>query len=140
MAITSYRARTRTPAAALLCLVLAAPALTACGEPPALCQDMDALSASIENLRSLNTGENALSAASSELTKIESDLEKLRADAAAEFATQIAAVQSAKDGLRASVRAAAEAPTTTTLSAVRDDVGALRLAVDGLKAALSASC
>jgi hypothetical protein len=101
---------------------------------------MDALSASIENLRSLNTGENALSAASSELTKIESDLEKLRADAAAEFATQIAAVQSAKDGLRASVRAAAEAPTTTTLSAVRDDVGALRLAVDDLKAALSASC
>lgn len=132
--------RARRTTAALSCLLALAAGLTACGDSPAVCDDVDALRASVDNLQSANLGENGLDAITTELQTMRSELDQLSEDAQDEYAEQISQVRSRATELREGVETTAEAPSAAGLADVRGDLGALGTAVQELGSAVADSC
>lgn len=132
--------RARRTTAALSCLLALAAGLTACGDSPAVCDDVDALRASVDNLQSANLGENGLDAITTELQTMRSELDQLSEDAQDEYAEQISQVRSRATELREGVQTTAEAPSAAGLADVRGDLGALGTAVQELGSAVADSC
>lgn len=132
--------RARRTTAALSCLLALATGLTACGDSPAVCDDVDALRASVDNLQSANLGENGLDAITTELQTMRSELDQLSEDAQDEYAEQISQVRSRATELREGVETTAEAPSAAGLADVRGDLGALGTAVQELGSAVADSC
>jgi len=131
--------RRRRGAALLLSFVLVPAGLVACGgEPPALCQSLDTLAASVEKLRGVDVKDQ--SAFQSELATVQTNLQKVREDAGEQWATEIAAVESDAATVKSSLQAAAASPSAASLSAVVDATRALQTAFADLKAVASASC
>lgn len=132
--------RARRTTAALSCLLALAAGLTACGDSPAVCDDVDALRASVDNLQSANLGENGLDAITTELQTMRSELDQLSEDAQDEYAEQISQVRSRATELREGVQTTAEAPSAAGLADVRGDLSALGTAVQELGSAVADSC
>ena len=103
---------------AVMTLALATP-LTGCGEDqPAVCSSVDDLEASVEDVRDIDvTSSGALGDLESGLEAVGSDLSDVKADAKAEFSSQIDTVQASYDALSASVDAAKASASAATLSA-----------------------
>jgi len=93
--------------------------LTACSEDePAVCSSVDNLQASVDDVQGIDVSSStALSDLETGLTAIGSDLSDVKADAKAEFSTQVDAVQASYDALTASVDAAKASASAATLSA-----------------------
>lgn len=132
--------RARRTTAALSCLLALAAGLTACGDSPAVCDDVDALRASVDNLQSANLGENGLDAITTELQTMRSELDQLSEDAQDEYSEQISQVRSRATELREGVQTTAEAPSAAGLADVRGDLSALGTAVQELGSAVADSC
>ena len=134
----------RRLAGTLLTLALSGSLLTACGdgnEESAVCDDVDALRASISSLKSVDIREgDTVSDLTDRLDQIMTDVEKLVDDATSEFAPEIDAVKSDTDTLRASVDAAVAEPTAAALSTVADDVRGLGAAFKDLQQAVADTC
>ena len=91
----------------LLAVVLAASGLAACGsDKPAVCDDVDTLQSSVDNLKDAQVSENGLNAVKADLTQIQQDLRQLSTDAKAEFGDDVSKVETAMTSLRSSVAAA----------------------------------
>ncbi len=131
---------TRRTAASLFCLLVLSPGITACSGQNAVCDDLDSINASIQNIKTAKIGENGLSVVKTELSKIGSELKQLRADASAQYSSQINQVESRASALRSSIAAAAADPSSATLTGVSADVQAFRAAVGDLSDAVSGSC
>jgi hypothetical protein len=103
---------------ALPTLLLAA-SLAACGaDEPAVCSSVDSLKSSAGDIKDVDVGSSsALSDLQTGLKAVEGDLADVKADAKAEFATQISAVETSYATLRTSVKAATAGPTAATLAA-----------------------
>jgi hypothetical protein len=103
--------------AAVITLALAT-TLTGCGEDqPAVCSSVDDLETSFDEVRDINvSSSSALSDLESGLTAIGSDLSDVKADAKAEFSTQIDVAQDSYDALADSVEAAMANASVATLS------------------------
>lgn len=114
--------------------------LTACDDQSAVCDDLDALRASVNNLQDARIGENALSVISTALTNMESNLEQLSTDASAEYAPQVDEVRSQAATLEASIESAAANPSAAALSEVAEGVRAVGSAVRDLGDAVGGTC
>jgi hypothetical protein len=93
--------------------------LAACSEDePAVCSSVDSLKASVDDVQGIDVSSStALSDLESGLIAVGSDLSDLKADAKAEFSTQVDTVQASYDALTASVDAAKASASAATLSA-----------------------
>ncbi len=125
----------------LLAMVIAASGLAACGgDKPAVCDDVDALQASVGNLKDVQVSENGLNALSTDLTQIRKDLQQLGTSAKAEFGDDASKVDSAVKGLQSSVSAAKSAPSASTLSAVGTAIKGVQSSLSALQDAVSETC
>jgi hypothetical protein len=106
---------------AVMALALATP-MAACSEDsPAVCSSVDSLETSVDDVQGIElSSPTALSDLERGLTAIGSDLSDVKADAKAEFSTQVEAVQTSYDALTASVDGATASTTAATLASIRD--------------------
>lgn len=132
--------RTRYAAAVLACMVGLGTGVTACAEEPAVCDDVDALQTSVEDLQEADLGEGGLEVVTEELQDIEDELGQLKTDAASEYSTQIQAVEDTFAALRTSAESAASDATASTLALVRDDLQAFGAAVSSMSSAVEDTC
>jgi hypothetical protein len=133
---------TRTVAAAVVWLALVPVGLAGCGggEPPAFCQDLDELAASMNALRETDVSAENADDVKTKLQAIGDDLDQLSDTAKVEFEPQITEVKTQAAELRTSFGAATAAPSEASVAAARRDVGELKNAFLDLEAALQASC
>jgi hypothetical protein len=111
------------------------------GSPtPEICQDVEALQESVQELQDIEIGEDALAELGTQLDTIRGDIGQIRRDAGDENATEVEAVSTAGDSLESSIDAAVASPSATTLTAVGDSVRALASAVRNLGDALGDTC
>jgi hypothetical protein len=134
--------RTRTFAGAVVWLALVPAGLAGCGgaEPPAFCQDLDALAASMNALRETDVSAENADEVKTKLQAIGDDLNQLTDTAKQEFEPQISEVKKQAAELQTSFGAATAAPSEDSVAAARRDVGELKNAFLDLEAALQASC
>ena len=130
----------RRAAAPALCLLALAAGLVACGGQPAVCDDVDALRTSVDHLKNIQIGDNALATLSTDLQDVQSQLKQLRQDASGQYSSQIDAVQKEVDALRSSVKTATTNPSSTSFTEVTSDVKSLGSALGGLDDAVSGTC
>ena len=129
------------PSSALLALILAAGGLAACSsDQPAVCDDVDAVQSSVDNLKDAQVSENGLNAVKADLTQIQQDLKKLQTDAKAEFGGEASKVKTAVTSLEGSVNAAKSDPTASTLSAVGTAIKGVESSLTSLQNAVSDTC
>lgn len=131
---------TRSRCAVVLLVLGLSSGLASCSDDPEVCDDVDALAASLDNLRELQIGENALSSAQSELSGMKTEVAQLRDDAGEEYATEIDAVTSEVEALATGVQSAMETPTPAALQAVADGLRAVGTAVDDLVDTVQGTC
>ena len=117
-------------------------ALAGCGadDKPAVCDSLDAVRASADDVRDANVSENGLSHVSSNLSQLKQNLQQLGTEARTQFEAQITAVRAAADQLTTSVSAARSDPTPATLGVVRDAMAGLGTAVGSLGDAMDDTC
>lgn len=129
-------------AAAVAATLLFTATLVGCSnDKPAVCDSVDNLQTSIEDIKSIDvTSPGAVSDLESGLTAIKSDLATLKTDAESQYATQVDAVDSAFTTLSTSVDAAKTDPTAATLAAATAAVKPLTTAVQTLSDDVSSTC
>jgi hypothetical protein len=116
--------------------------LVGCGgaEPPAFCQDLDQLAASMQALKDTDVKAEGIEGVKTKLQAISADLDQLSATAKEQFEPQITEVKKQGGELKTTVDAAVANPSEETLAAARLNVGELKNAFLDLQAALQASC
>lgn len=132
--------RMRRTTASVLCLVGLAAGVAACGGQPAVCDDVDALRTSVDHLKNVQIGDNALATLSTDLKDVQSQLKQFKQDASGQYSSQIDAVQKEVDALRSSVEQATTNPSATSFTEVTSDVRALGSALGSLDDAVSSTC
>jgi hypothetical protein len=121
--------------------LLVAVALAGCGsDQPAVCDSLDAVRASADDVRDANVSENGLSQVRAGLTALNQNLQQLGTEARTQFESEITAVRTAADQLSTSVSAAKADPTSATLDVVRDAMTSLAEAVNSLGDAMADTC
>jgi hypothetical protein len=125
---------------AVALLVVLALAGCGSGDQPAVCDSLDAVRASADDVKDANVSENGMSQVRASLTALQQNLQQLGTEARTQFESQIAAVRAAADQLSTSVSAAKADPTTATLDVVRDAMTSLGAAVDSLGDAMADTC
>lgn len=134
--------RARSAATAVLWLTLVPVGLAGCGgaEPPAFCQDLDQLAASMQALKETDVKTAGIEGVTTKLQAIGDDLDQLSATAKQQFEPQITEVKKQGGELKSTVDAAVADPSEANVSAARRNVGELKNAFLDLQAALQASC
>jgi hypothetical protein len=135
--------RTAGPlASAVLWLAVVPVGLVGCGgaEPPAFCQDLDQLAASMQALKDTDVKAEGIEGVKTKLQAISADLDALSATAKEQFEPQITEVKKQGGELKTTVDAAVANPSEETIAAARLNVGELKNAFLDLQAALQASC
>jgi soluble cytochrome b562 len=129
-------------AAAVVWVALVPAGLAACAnaEPPAFCQDLDHLAASMQALKQTDVKAEGINGVKTKLQAISQDLDQLSATAKQQFAPQINEVKKQGSELKTTVDAAVKDPSEANVSAARRNVGELRNAFLDLQATLQASC
>jgi hypothetical protein len=117
-------------------------ALAGCGsdDQPAVCDSLDSVRASADDVMDANVSENGMSQVSAGLTALKQNLQQLGSEAKTQFESQITAVRAAADQLSTSVSAAKADPTSATLDVVRDAMTSLGDAVNSLGDAMADTC
>ena len=133
---------TRSVAAAVVWLALVPVGLVGCGgaEPPAFCQDLDGLAASMQALKDTDVKAAGIEGVKTKLQAISADLDQLSDTAKEQFEPQITEVKKQGGELKTTVDAAVADPSEANISAARLNVGELKNAFLDLQAALQASC
>lgn len=133
---------TRSVATALVFLALVPAGLAGCAsaEPPAFCQDLDQLAASMQALKETDVKAEGIDGVKTKLTAIRDDIGQLSQTAKEQFAPQLDEVTKQGNELKTTVDAAVASPSEETISAARRNVGELKNAFLDLQAAIQASC
>jgi hypothetical protein len=135
--LIAMRRHTTLSAAALLVVL----ALAGCSDDqPAVCDSLDAVRASVDDVMDANVSENGLSQVSTSLSALKQSLQQLGTEARTQFESQITSVRTAADQLSTSVSAAKADPTAATLGVVRDAMTSLGEAVNSLGTAMADTC
>ena len=131
----------RSVALTIATLILGASLVACGGDKPAVCDSVDNLKSSVDDVKDIDvTSSGAVSDLQSGLTSIDSDLATVKADAKAEFSSQIQAVQQSFAALKTSVDAAKAAPTAATLSAAGAALSAFDTGVETLISDIQSTC
>ena len=133
---------TRSVAAAVVWLALVPVGLAGCGgaDPPAFCQDLDQLAASMQALKDTDVKAAGIEGVKTKLQAISADLDQLSDTAKTQFEPQITEVKKQGSELKTTVDAAVADPSEANVSAARLNVGELKNAFLDLQAALQSSC
>jgi hypothetical protein len=123
-----------------LVTVLLGAGLAGCSDQPAVCDSVDALQASVDNLRDINVSANGMGAISDSLATIKRDLNQVKTDAEAEYATQVDAVDAAVSELTSGVTAAQQDPSASNLGVVGQAVSGAVDSVAALADDVSSTC
>lgn len=107
---------------------------------PALCDSLDALRASVQQLGNVNVTAAGLSGFQDAWQAVKTDLQQVATDAQAQYAPQVDKVKADTDAVGSAADAARADPTTTSLSAVRDAVHTLADDVGHLVDEVSPEC
>jgi len=125
----------------LLAIVVGASGLVACGgDKPAVCDDVDALQSSVDNLKDVQVSENGVNALTSQLTQIKQDLAQLGTSAEAEFGDDVSKVETAFTSLQSSVAAAKSERTAASVSAVGTAIEGVTSSLSAMQDAVSGTC
>lgn len=131
----------RLSAVAMTTLLLGAALVGCSDDKPAVCDSVDTLKSSIEDVKNIDvTSSSAVSDLESRLNTIKSDLDAVKTDAKSEYASQVDAVESAFTTLTTSVDAAKADPSATTLAAVGAAVSPFTTAVQTLSDDVQSTC
>lgn len=133
-------ARPSPALAPVLLLVLLLGGVTGCSSQPAVCDDVDALRQSVDDLRNTSVTDDGLDAVTSRLQDLRAALRQLSDDASNEYAPEIAGVRSSASSLGSALEQAASSPSAESLSRIRTDVEALTTAVEDLGTAVADTC
>jgi hypothetical protein len=110
------------------------------GDQPAVCDSLQAVEVSVDNISKTNVSENGLSQLRTDLKTLKENLDQLLDDARAQFQPQVDAVRAAVDELSSSVDAATADRNATTFESVRTAVRGLGDALKDLATAVSETC
>jgi hypothetical protein len=127
-------------AAVVLTLGLLAGTSACAEEEPAVCDDVAALRADLDDLEAIELQPGALAEFSAVLDETGADVDRLVDAAAEEYADEIDAVQSATQALAASVESAAQAPSGPAVTQLSADFGAFTSATESLIGAVEGTC
>ena len=115
--------------------------IAACGADDApVCQSMDALRSSVDHLKDVNVGENALSEAQSRAAQVKQDLLQVKSDAGEQYAAEIIDIQQAATDLQSTVDAAKAAPSQTTFDPLKSAIFGMGASITALDQAISVTC
>lgn len=120
--------------------LLLATGLAGCSDQPAVCDSVDELRASVDNLKDINLSENGLGEISDSLSAIEDDVRQVASDAKGEFSDQVDQVDADFTELGSSVDAARQDTSASTLGAVGAAVSTLGDDVEALVDDVSSTC
>jgi hypothetical protein len=143
--------RTRRVLVSLVCLLALGSGAVACGgddetpteggaPTPEICQDVDALRDSVQELQNIEIGEDTLSELGTQMDTIRGDIGQIRRNAGDEYAAETDALDTATESVGSSIEAAVESPSATTLAAIADSIRALGAAVNNLGDSLGDTC
>ena len=126
----------------LAAVVVAAGALVSCGgDPaPAVCSDVDALSASFKELRNVEMSQGGLAKLQGDFDQVRSDLSEVKDSATDEYADEVDAVEQAATELATHLSAATSAPSADTIAPLRGDLQALGSSVTALVEDVEGTC
>lgn len=113
---------------------------SACTEEPAVCDDVEALRADLDELEAIQLEPGALAEFAAVLDEAAADVDRLVEGAASEYEDEIDAVQSTALALTASVETATQAPSGPAVTQVSADFGAFTTAVDDLVGSIGDDC
>ena len=123
-------------------VVMLSASLVACGDDtPAVCGSANQLKSSVEEVKDIDvTDTNGIDELKSQLETIDGDLDQLTNDAKQEFSSQVDAVTTTFEALKASVQAATENPSAETLAAAATAWSAFSTSVKTLISDVQSTC
>ena len=123
-------------------VVMLSASLVACGDDtPAVCGSANQLKSSVEEVKDIDvTDTNGIDELKSQLETIDGDLDQLTNDAKQEFSSQVDAVTTTFEALKASVQAAAENASAETLAAAATAWSAFSTSVKTLISDVQSTC
>lgn len=126
----------------LAALLIASGFLVGCGggDKPALCSDLDALNASVDDLKSVNATEARLAELEDDLTQVRSSLGKVKSDAEQQYSDEIMGVDQAYATLASDLSSAVSSPSTGAIAQVGSDVRSLGMSLTALNEAVRNTC
>jgi hypothetical protein len=128
-------------AAATATLMTGSVLVTGCAsDKPPVCDSVDAVRQTTDQLRKMNVSENGLTGVSGDLSQLKTDLAQVASDAKAQYRPQVDALTASVDRLQADVASAREAPTAASLGTVRTAVTDVGDAARELRAAVAGTC
>jgi hypothetical protein len=132
----------RPCAVPMAALLIASSVLVGCGgdDKPAMCSAVDALGASVDDLKSVEVSRAGLAELSDDLTAVRSDLSRVKTDAEQQYASEIEALDQAWTTLSSDLSAATSSPTVATIAQVGSDVRALGDSLAALDDAVESTC
>jgi hypothetical protein len=110
------------------------------GDKPAVCSDVDALHASVDNLKDVEASQSGLTELKADLSQVGSDVSRLRSDSQQQYAQEIAAVDQAYQTLASDFSQATQAPSAAGIAQVATDLQALGTSLTGLDDAVQSTC
>lgn len=132
--------RLRRVAAMVVVMVAIVAGAGACSDQPAVCDDVDSLRASLDELGRAAGQEDRVTAVPDALDAVRSDLVRLGNDASAEFAPQVETVKSSVDDLESTIEQATAERDAAGFAAVAVSARAAGAAVGALADAVSSTC
>ena len=123
-------------------VVMLSASLVACGDDtPAVCGSANQLKSSVEEVKDIDVTEtNGIDELKSQLETIDGDLDQLTNDAKQEFSSQVDAVTTTFEALKASVQAATADPSADTLAAAATAWSAFSTSVKTLISDVQSTC
>jgi hypothetical protein len=130
---------TNRSAAVVLTLGLAV-GMSGCGGEPEVCADVDALRADLDDVTAIELQPGSLAEFSTALDEVEADVDQIMSSAASEFDSEIEALRTATQALKASVETATQAPSGPAVTEVSAAFGAFTDAADTMQEAVVSTC
>jgi hypothetical protein len=125
----------------LMAILVALTGLAGCSsDQPDVCTSMDALEASVDNLKNVQLGENGLAEVETYLTQIRDDITDVTDAAKEQYSSEVDAVTDAVDDIDEVLRIAKDQPSAATLRPLAEGVTALASGLTALQRAVSDSC
>jgi hypothetical protein len=131
-----------TASVSALAVVLVAAGVSGCGgsDKPAVCSSLDALTASVKNIKGVDLSQAGLSKLKTDLTQVKADLDQLQSDAKDQYASQIDQLKTSLTTLGTDAAAASADPSATTLAPLVPDVTQVGASAEALTQAISGTC
>ena len=125
----------------LMAVLLVLVGLPGCSsDQPDLCSSVDALAASVDNLKNVQIGENGLAEVEKDVTQIKDDIKDVTSAAKQEFSSEVDAVTDAVDDVGEVLRIAKDQPSAATLRPLTEAIAGVASGLTALQQAVSDSC